>query len=124
VPGVERPTRQRRHPGRRHPRLTAQPQPTKIDVERERGVTITWDDGRVSRFGLEELRVNCLCAECRGRREQGLDAWPTEGAPAVLRIETAAQVGNWGLNFAWNDGHTTGIFTWEILRGWDDDRSS
>jgi DUF971 family protein len=76
----------------------------------------------VSRFGLEELRVNCLCAQCRGLREQGLDAWPGEGAPAVLRIENAQEVGNWGLNFAWNDGHTTGIYTWEILRGWDDDR--
>ena len=76
----------------------------------------------MSRFGLEELRVNCLCAECRGRREQGLEAWPGDGAPAVLRIESAREVGNWGLNFTWNDTHSTGIYTWEILRGWDDDR--
>ena len=39
-------------------------------------------------------------------------------APA-LRIETAKEVGNWGLNLHWNDGHTTGIYTWEILRAWD-----
>lgn len=42
---------------------------------------------------------------------------------AALRIETAREVGNWGLNFAWSDGHTTGIYTWEILRGWDDERN-
>ena len=99
-------------------------QPLNVDVERERGVTIGWDDGHVSRFGLEELRVNCLCAECRGRRDQGMEAWPKEGAPPVLRIESAREVGNWGVNFTWNDGHTTGIFTWEILRGWDDERTS
>lgn len=52
-----------------------------------------------------------------------MEAWPTETSPAVLRIETAREVGNWGLNFAWNDGHTTGIYTWEILRGWDEERS-
>ena len=78
----------------------------------------------MSAFSLEELRFNCLCAQCRGLREQGLDAWNPEASVVPLRIETAREVGNWGLNFAWNDGHTTGIYTWEILRGWDDDRLS
>ncbi len=76
----------------------------------------------MSRFGLEELRINCLCAQCRGLREQGLDAWPGEGAPGVLRIETAREVGNWGLNFFFNDWETTVIYTWEIRGGWDEDR--
>lgn len=94
-------------------------EPVTVDVERERGVTITWDDGRVSTFGLEELRANCLCAACRGLREQGRPAWVQQPAAPALRIETAKEVGNWGLNFHWNDGHTTGIYTWEILRAWD-----
>ncbi len=76
----------------------------------------------MSRFGLEELRVNCLCAQCRGLREQGKEAWSQASGAPPLRIETAREVGNWGLNFGWNDGHTTGIYTWEILRGWDDER--
>ena len=96
-------------------------QPVSVDVERESGVTITWEDGDVSRFGLEELRASCLCAQCRGLRDQGGVAWPGEGAPAVLRIESAREVGNWGLNFHWNDGHTTGIYTWETLRAWAQD---
>ena len=96
--------------------------PTTIDVERERGVTITWDDGRVSQFGLEELRVNCLCAQCRGLREQGQEAWTPEVSVAALRINDAREVGNWGLNFTWSDGHTTGIYTWEVLRAWDEER--
>jgi DUF971 family protein len=99
-------------------------QPLTVDVERERGVTITWDDGHMSRLGLEDLRANCLCAQCRGLRDQGQEAWPGPGAPADLRIESVREVGNWGLNFHWNDGHTTGIYTWEILRAWDEDQSS
>lgn len=94
-------------------------EPVTVDVERERGVTITWDDGRVSTFGLEELRTNCLCAACRGLREQGRAAWVQQPAAPALRIETAQEVGNWGLNLHWNDGHTTGIYTWEVLRAWD-----
>jgi DUF971 family protein len=121
VSGVERPAQQRRHPGRRRAHLSAEP--VTIDVERERGVTTTWDDGHTSRFSLEELRVNCLCAQCRGLREQGLEAWTPGASVTPLRIETVKEVGNWGLNFAWSDGHTTGIYTWEILRGWDDERS-
>ena len=42
----------------------------------------------------------------------------------MLCIESAREVGNWGLNFTWNDGHSTGIYTWEILSGWDDERTS
>ncbi len=35
------------------------------------GLTLHWADGTTSHFGLEELRRNCPCAECRGLREQG-----------------------------------------------------
>ena len=92
--------------------------PASIDVERDHGVTITWDDGHVSRFGLEDLRTNCPCAQCRDLRQEGNEAWPRPGSPTPLRIESARQVGHWGLNVDWNDGHTTGIYTWNTLRSW------
>ena len=92
--------------------------PRTIDVDVGRGVVVTWNDGHVSRFGLEELRTRCPCAKCRNLRERREPAWPTPGAPETLRIVDAQQVGNWGLNLHWNDGHTTGIYTWETLRAW------
>lgn len=98
------------------PRVAANP--SAIDVDRARCVSITWDDGHVSRFDLEDLRTNCPCARCRGLRQMGDVAWPVPGAPATLRIESAEQVGNWGLNLHWNDAHTTGIYTWDVLRSW------
>lgn len=94
------------------------PAPVSIEVDREGGVTLEWRDGHVSRFGLEELRVNCPCAECRELRTQGLDVWPKPGRPGPLRIETAELVGAWGIRLHWNDAHSLGIYPWDALRAW------
>ena len=57
-------------------------------------------------------------------REQGLDAWPTPGAPQPLRAESAELVGAWGMQIRWNDGHDTGIYAWSMLRAWNDERDA
>jgi DUF971 family protein len=98
--------------------------PTEIEVDRTAGVSFTWPDGTTSRFGLEELRANCPCAECRGLRERGQPAWPGPSSPLPLRVEHAELVGAWGITFHWNDRHTTGIYSWEILRTWADANGS
>ena len=92
--------------------------PVRIDVDRERSLTLEWDDGRVSTYDIERLRMSCPCAECRGRRDKGEAAWPSPSSPRPLRIEDASTVGQWGLNLVWNDGHGTGIYTWDALRAW------
>lgn len=92
--------------------------PTEIDVDREHGLTLTWADATTTRFELEELRVNCPCAECRGRRDQGRPVWPTPTSPVPLQIVDAQLVGAWGVSLVWNDGHSTGIYSWELLHGW------
>ena len=97
-------------------------QVTDIDVRRNEGVAVTYDDGYVASFDLEELRVNCPCAECRGLRERGGTVWPRTPSPQPLHIEHAELVGNWGITFDWNDGHGTGIFTWDVLRNWSEQR--
>jgi ATP-binding protein involved in chromosome partitioning len=94
------------------------PEPRSIDVDRDAGVTLEWEDHHVSRFGLEELRVNCQCAACGELRRQGVTVWPRPGAPQPLRIESAELVGAWAVSFVWNDNHRTGIYPWESLRAW------
>lgn len=96
-------------------------EPTTIDLKRDSGLTVAWDDGVVSRFGLEELRVNCPCAECRGLRDQGEVVWPKPTSPQPLRAESAELVGAWGISLRWNDGHSTGIYAWDVLRAWSED---
>ncbi len=100
------------------PSVTTDRAPTGVDVDRENGVTLTWPDGSSAVYGLEELRVNCPCAECRGLRERDLPVWPKPSSPLPLRVEDAELIGAWGLTLIWNDGHSTGIFSWEILRAW------
>jgi len=96
------------------------PPPTSIDVDRAVGLTATWSDGGATEYSLEELRANCPCAECRGLRERDLPVWPKPTSPQPLRAETAELVGAWGISFTWNDGHTTGIYSWALLRQWRD----
>ncbi len=89
--------------------------PRAIDVDRDEALTLTWEDGTTTRFTLEELRVACPCATCRTRRDQGRAAWPVTTPAPPLRIVDARLVGNWGLGVTWNDGHSTGIYSWPLL---------
>jgi DUF971 family protein len=92
--------------------------PQAVALDRARGLTVTWADGTASTFALDELRLNCPCAQCRGLREQGQPVWPGPGAPQPLAAENAELVGAWGVTITWNDGHSTGIFAWGLLRQW------
>ncbi|MEZ5383349.1 MAG: DUF971 domain-containing protein [Microthrixaceae bacterium] len=91
-----------------------------IEVDKARAVTLTFADGEVARFDLEELRRACPCAGCRGRRDQGLTVWPVPGTSGPLLIDDAALHGAWALTFTWNDGHSAGIYPFESLRRWHD----
>jgi|SRR6185437_3225702 len=33
-----------------------------------------------------------------------------------LKVERVAPVGNYAISFTWNDGHKTGIYSWDYLR--------
>ncbi|MGH9024518.1 MAG: gamma-butyrobetaine hydroxylase-like domain-containing protein [Acidimicrobiia bacterium] len=98
--------------------MESEPSPASVDVDRTQGLTVTWPDGHVAHLGLEELRVRCPCADCRGRRERGLPVWPLPASPRPLRVEDAQLVGGWGLSLTWNDGHSTGIYSWTFIRQW------
>jgi len=89
-----------------------------ITVDREHGLTLVFGDGMECRFDLGELRVNCPCAGCRTERDRDELPWPKANSPKPLAITDAELVGAWGLGITWNDGHSTGIFSWELLRRW------
>ena len=92
-----------------------------VDVEvhvDQRQLRVAWSDGHAAVYDFEFLRWQCPCAECRGLRERGLPVWPKPASPLPLRAEDAELVGAWGITFTWNDGHTTGIFSWALLRQW------
>jgi DUF971 family protein len=94
-------------------------EPVDIEVKRDEGVTIRFADDHVTRIGLMELRLGCPCATCRSLRERGEEGWPRPGAPNPLRITDAQFHGAYALQITWNDGHRTGLYTFEALRRWN-----
>jgi DUF971 family protein len=93
-----------------------------IAVDRARSLTVTFDDGLVCDFGLTELRANCPCAQCRAWRDRGELSWPRPGVSGELSIAGAELTGAWGLSITWSDGHSTGIYPWDALRRWWNER--
>ncbi len=90
-------------------------QPTAIKAFRDQGLLeITWPSLGVRRIAFKTLRANCPCAGCvdelTGVRTLNVAAIPANIAPA--RIELC---GNYALKVEWNDGHSTGLYTWQRL---------
>jgi DUF971 family protein len=94
--------------------------PLDIQIDRERAVTVVFEDGVECIFPVDELRAVCPCATCRGMRERGETAWPRPGATSSIAVRHAELNGAWGLSIDWSDGHSTGIYAWEALRRWWD----
>jgi DUF971 family protein len=96
--------------------IPAAPAPSAVELDRTRALTLRWPDGSVATFPLGELRAACPCAECRGLREQGRPVGPPPGT--AIEARGAELVGGWGLTITWSDGHSTGIYSWGVLRAW------
>jgi DUF971 family protein len=103
-----------------------QPTAVKVHVKTGAGVDITWADGHSSHFDFPYLRDNCPCATCNDERAKKHSA-PASGptlAPSPLlpmykpkaRAQSATQVGNYAIQIFFNDGHSTGIFSYDYLR--------
>ena len=102
--------------------------PTGIHIDSpKREMRITWADGHASAYPFDLLRKECPCATCNEERAQRKTE---EASPLSLklttkpilrageaRIEEASPVGRYAIQFRWNDGHETGIYTWDFLRG-------
>jgi DUF971 family protein len=82
---------------------------------------ISWRDGHDSSYPLRYLRSHCPCAACRNDREEArknpFRVLPAGQRPASAGMANIEGVGQYGLRFVWNDGHNTGIYTLEYLRG-------
>ena len=85
------------------------------------GVTyhLKFEDGLESDLSVQELRDNCPCANCRGEEvllHKYVPSNQNEIIPQGYQLENAKPVGNYALQLYWGDGHSTGIYTWEMLR--------
>jgi len=100
------------------------PTAVKIHVKSGAGVDISWADGHESHFDFPYLRDNCPCATCndeRGKKEAFAASTPAPSAVLPMfkpkpRAQSATQVGNYAIQINFNDGHSTGIFSYDYLR--------
>ena len=92
--------------------IMASPIPVEINHRKEKGVVrVTWEDGHVGEYGCEYLRGYCPCALCQGH---GAKIKFIEVPDAKLAEISA--VGNYAIQFTWQDGHNTGIYTFDYLK--------
>ena len=112
------------------------PASVKVHVSSGTGVDITWADGHASHYDFAYLREECPCAMCNDERQkkaQGRQkdtqlgkansaAAPPLSSPLLpmykpkLAAKAAHAVGNYALQIDFNDGHATGIFSFDYLR--------
>lgn len=89
--------------------------PTPTDValsNKQRTLSITWEDGETSVLGLDYLRGWCPCAGCQGHGVTVRYRPPDE----KQEISSMYEAGAYALHIRFGDGHDSGIFSWEWLR--------
>jgi DUF971 family protein len=107
-----------------------QTKPTPKEIKRldTKGLRITWSDGFVQELESTVLRRGCPCAGCREANGDESHAKPLTGKKRSLGIiqnsieeELALQeiwgVGQYAIGLKWADGHSSGIYTFDYLRG-------
>jgi DUF971 family protein len=89
--------------------------PTNIRAfQSEQVLELTWESGAVARLPYHVLRAECPCASCRNEwtGERILDPSTIR---TDLKLEGMEPTGNYAVRLAWNDGHSSGLYTWEAL---------
>ena len=97
--------------------------PRSVNIEDDGILSISWMDGTTTRHSMAQLRKECPCANCKIEREKLSQPGPIlrvidSSAPALkeARIVEFSPVGRYALSFVFNDGHSTGIYTFDFLR--------
>ncbi len=99
--------------------------PTRIDLKKDRGLTVEWADGHAAYYSIPYLRRFSPSAEARQLREEmeqnPLTVLPQRAASdsGTLVAVDAELVGNYAIRITFSDGHSTGLYSWEYLRSID-----
>lgn len=99
-------------------------QPVSVELANDSGhLVIEWSDGVTTNHSMQQLRKECPCATCRSERDKMQAKGPTlrvisgpVPTEKTARIVEFSPVGRYALSFVWNDGHSTGIYTYEFLK--------
>lgn len=105
--------------------------PTKLQRGEAGEIVIQWSDERRTVHTARSLRAACPCASCR-EKHKSEEETPAD-APPLLPVLSAAEArpleitamrpaGQYAYNIQFSDGHTSGLFTFDLLRSMKDVR--
>ena len=78
-----------------------------------------WEDGLESYINLKDLREKCPCANCEGEKDVFGNIYKGDTKPMnenSFLLKGIQPVGYYALRPFWNDGHHSGIYSFEFLR--------
>ena len=88
--------------------------PTEITVKRKvRMLEVAWEDGTRYALPFEYLRVHSPSAEIRGH---GGGEGQLELAKESVMITQVEPIGVYAVRLHFDDGHNSGLFSWDYLR--------
>ena len=80
--------------------------------QKSRVLDVTFDDGRTFEYSCEYLRVHSPSADVKGHGPgQAVLQVGKEG----VNIREIEPVGNYAIKLVFDDGHSTGIYSWHYL---------
>lgn len=101
------------------------PKSVTVHLNSGTGVDIEWKDSHQSHYSFSFLRDACPCALCDDERGKSgrKPGQPVPVKPGELPMFKGAAkplsaegVGKYAIKFKWNDGHESGIYSWQWLR--------
>ncbi len=94
---------------------SAAPWPIELRVDRARQtLTVSFDTGERFALPAEYLRVESPSADVQGHSAAQKQ---TVAGKRHVRIESLEPVGNYAARIRFDDGHDTGLFSWDYLYG-------
>ena len=88
--------------------------PTDITVTNAgRLLEIAFDDNRTVQLTAEKLRVESPSAEVQGHSPREKKAITGKENVAIVAIDP---IGNYAIRIVFDDGHDTGLYSWDYLR--------
>lgn len=86
-----------------------------VELRLKRGarmLAVTFDDGTMAELPAELLRVESPSAEVRGHGASTKITVPGKRNVAIAAVEP---IGNYAVRLCFDDGHDTGIYSWDLL---------
>ncbi len=88
--------------------------PTDITVtDKGRTLEVVFDDGETVRLTAERLRLESPSAEVQGHSPSQKKLLTGKENVAIVGVEP---VGNYAVKLVFDDGHDTGLYSWDYLR--------